>query len=69
MVYIVGDNGVSELSDLFKICLLYTSWGDVAALKDAFTGINIKLMKCTGMREAWKMVILAHAVGLSLIHI
>ncbi len=30
--------------------------GDVAALKGAFTGINIKLMKCTGMREAWKMV-------------
>lgn len=27
---------------------------DVAALKGAFTGINIKLMKCTGMREAWK---------------
>ena len=38
--------------------------GDVAALKGAFTGINIKLMKCTGMREAWKMVILAHALGM-----
>jgi L-alanine-DL-glutamate epimerase-like enolase superfamily enzyme len=38
--------------------------GDVAALKDAFTGINIKLMKCTGMREAWKMVTLAHALGM-----
>ena len=48
---------------------------DVAGLKGAFTGINIKLMKCTGMREAWKMVTLARAldmkvmVGLSLIHI
>ena len=38
--------------------------GDVAALKGAFTGINIKLMKCTGMREAWKMVTLAHALGM-----
>ena len=26
---------------------------DVEGLKGAFTGINIKLMKCTGMREAW----------------
>ena len=38
--------------------------GDVAKLKDAFTGINIKLMKCTGMREAWKMVNLARALGM-----
>lgn len=37
---------------------------DVAALKGAFTGINIKLMKCTGMREAWKMVTLARALGM-----
>ena len=37
---------------------------DVATLKGAFTGINIKLMKCTGMREAWKMVTLAHALGM-----
>ena len=26
--------------------------------------VNIKLMKCTGMREAWKMVTLAHALGM-----
>lgn len=37
---------------------------DVAALKGAFTGINIKLMKCTGMREGWKMVNFAHALGM-----
>lgn len=37
---------------------------DVAVLKGAFTGINIKLMKCTGMREGWKMVNLAHALGM-----
>lgn len=37
---------------------------DVAALKGAFSGINIKLMKCTGMREAWKMVTLARALDM-----
>ena len=29
---------------------------DIPAIKGAFNGINIKLMKCTGMREAWKML-------------
>ena len=28
---------------------------DIPAIKGAYHGINIKLMKCTGMREAWKM--------------
>lgn len=28
---------------------------DVERLKGLFSGINIKLMKCTGMHEAWKM--------------
>ena len=37
---------------------------DIPALKEAFTGINIKLMKCTGMREAWKMQTLARALGM-----
>ncbi len=37
---------------------------DIPALKGAFSGINIKLMKCTGMREAWKMVTLARALGM-----
>ncbi len=37
---------------------------DVPALVGAYTGINIKLMKCTGMREAWKMANYAHAAGL-----
>lgn len=37
---------------------------DIPALKDVYTGINIKLMKCTGMREAWKMVTLARALGM-----
>ena len=37
---------------------------DVAALKGVFSGINIKLMKCTGMREAWKMLTLARALDM-----
>ena len=39
---------------------------DVTALKGAFTGINIKLMKCTGMREARKMVTLARALDMKI---
>ena len=37
---------------------------DVLPLKGAFTGINIKLMKCTGMREAWKMLTVARALDM-----
>lgn len=37
---------------------------DIARLKGAFNGINIKLMKCTGMREAWKMINTAKALGM-----
>lgn len=37
---------------------------DVPGLSGAFSGINIKLMKCTGMREAWKMVTLARALNM-----
>lgn len=48
---IFADEGVQRLKD-------------VAALKGVYTGINIKLMKCTGMREAWKMLNLARALGM-----
>lgn len=37
---------------------------DIPRLKGAFSGINIKLMKCTGMREAWKMLNLARALNM-----
>ena len=37
---------------------------DIPSLAGAFSGINIKLMKCTGMREAWKMVSMARALGM-----
>ena len=37
---------------------------DIPAIKGAYSGINIKLMKCTGMREAWKMANYARAEGM-----
>lgn len=37
---------------------------DLPQLKGAFSGINIKLMKCTGMREALKMMAYARAEGM-----
>lgn len=37
---------------------------DIPSIKGAYHGINIKLMKCTGMREAWKMVNYARAEGM-----
>lgn len=46
---IVGDEGVVRLADVRK------GYG-------VYDGINIKLMKCTGMREAYKMIVLARAL-------
>ena len=37
---------------------------DVRRAAGVFDGINIKLMKCTGLREAHKMITLARALGL-----
>jgi len=48
---IIGDEGVQRLVDIPKA-------------KGVYHGINIKLMKCTGMREAHKMIVLARALGL-----
>ena len=48
---IIGDEGVQRLSDVRKAHGVYD-------------GINIKLMKCTGMREAMKMITLARALGM-----
>jgi len=39
---------------------------DIPKLKGAYHGINIKLMKCTGMREAREMVSLAKALHMRL---
>lgn len=48
---IFADEAIQRLSDIRRI-------------EDAYSGINIKLMKCTGMREAWKMLNYARARGL-----
>ena len=45
---IIADEAVQRLSD-------------IDATKGIYSGINIKLMKCTGMREAHKMITLARA--------
>ena len=37
---------------------------DVERLKGVFSGINIKLMKCTGMHEAWQMRQLAKSLDM-----
>jgi L-alanine-DL-glutamate epimerase-like enolase superfamily enzyme len=36
----------------------------VARVRGVFHGINIKLMKCTGLREAHRMITLARALGM-----
>jgi L-alanine-DL-glutamate epimerase-like enolase superfamily enzyme len=37
---------------------------DITALQGIYSGINIKLMKCTGLREAMKMIQVARALRL-----
>lgn len=39
---------------------------DIPVLAQAFDGINIKLMKCTGLREATKMIHTAQASGMKI---
>ncbi len=39
---------------------------DVLRAKDAYDGINIKLMKSTGMHEAYKMAVLARSLGMKI---
>jgi L-alanine-DL-glutamate epimerase-like enolase superfamily enzyme len=48
---IIGDEGVQRLPDVVKA-------------KGVYSGINIKLMKSTGLREAHKMLELARALGM-----
>lgn len=47
----IGDESVQRLEDVKKA-------------HGVFSGINIKLMKCTGMREAHKMTLMARALGM-----
>lgn len=48
---IIGDESVQRLPDVIKA-------------KGVYNGINIKLMKCTGMREAHQMLTLAKSLGM-----
>ena len=48
---IIGDEGVKRLTDIGK------AWG-------VYDGINIKLMKSTGIHEAYKMIITAKALDM-----
>lgn len=48
---LIGDESVQRLADIKKA-------------HGVFDGINIKLMKCTGMREAYKMITLARALDM-----
>ncbi len=50
-VPLIGDESVQRLADVRK------AYG-------VFDGINIKLMKCTGMSEAYKMILLARGFGM-----
>ena len=47
----IGDESVQRLPDVMKVHGVYN-------------GINIKLMKCTGMREAHQMITLARSLGM-----
>jgi L-alanine-DL-glutamate epimerase-like enolase superfamily enzyme len=48
---LIGDESVQRLADVRK------AYG-------VFDGINIKLMKCTGMSEAYKMIVLGRGFGM-----
>jgi L-alanine-DL-glutamate epimerase-like enolase superfamily enzyme len=48
---IIGDESVQRLSDIRHV-------------QGVFSGINVKLMKSTGMREAHRMIVLARALGM-----
>src|SRR4029078_7144457 len=50
---IIADEGVQRFSDIEKI-------------KGAYSGINIKLMKCTGLHEAQKMIMQARKFGMKI---
>ncbi len=47
---VLGDEAIQRIPDLIQ-------------MKDVYSGVVIKLMKCTGMREAYKMITLAKSLG------
>ena len=53
-ISIIADEAVQRFSDLEKV-------------KGIYTGINIKLMKCTGLHEAHKMILQAREYGMKIL--
>ena len=51
---VIADEAIQRIPDVIKAHGIYN-------------GINIKLMKCTGMREAYKMLILARSLGMKVL--
>ena len=52
-VPLIADESLSRSADVYRV-------------RDAFDGINIKLMKCGGIREAQRMINTARALGLKI---
>ncbi len=48
---VLGDESIQRLNDLIR-------------MKDVYSGVVVKLMKCTGMREAHKMITFAKSLGM-----
>lgn len=59
MAWLTAHSPIPTIAD--EGCRRYT---DITGLQGVYTGINIKLMKCTGMREAKKMAELAKALDM-----
>lgn len=51
---LVADESVRSLNDILRI-------------KDYFDGINVKIMKCGGIRKAYRMILLAKALNLKVL--
>lgn len=51
---LIADEAVRSLDDIVKV-------------KDSFDGINVKIMKCGGIKKAYKMILLAKALSLKVL--
>jgi len=43
------------------------SLDDIVRIRDSFDGINVKVMKCGGLRKAYRMILLAKALNLKIL--
>ncbi len=51
---LIADESVRSLDDILRI-------------RDSFDGINVKIMKCGGLRKAYRMILLAKALNLKIL--